>query len=74
MEENGLGKKIGFYEKITGERYDCRFIRDQEIANAWGPMYPNSVGSGSCAYSVTAKSEGEAREKLAKEIGDGNWI
>ena len=75
MEENGFGKIIGNYQTNKG-CYECYFIKKDITANAWGPLSTEFVTRTFCcpAFSVSAESEEEAREKLAKVIGAGNWI
>jgi hypothetical protein len=59
--------KIGILTDKNGERYDCHFLPEENLAQAIGPL-PERVGARGVAVSVGAKCEQEARKKLLFEL------
>ena len=64
--------QLGIYTTIDGKQYDCQFIPAEKIVQAVGPL-PHRVGSRGVVFEVKAESEEEARQKIASEIGQGNF-
>jgi len=66
--------ELGIYTTKDGRDYDCHFLPDEKMAQAVGPLpSPGHVGARGVAFEVEAKSEQEARQKLAEVIGPGNF-
>lgn len=65
--------ELGIYQTKEGKEYDCHFRPDVKIAEAIGPL-PEDIGSRGVAFKVSAESEQEAKQNLAKEIGPGKFI
>ena len=66
--------ELGIYQTEDGREYDCHFIQDAKIVEAIGPLLDaDQVGSRGVAFMVDADSEQEARQNLAKVIGEGHW-
>ena len=67
-------KNIGLYRTKKDLLYDCQFIPDGNLAQAVGPLPPpGQVGARGVAFEMEAKSEEEARKKLAEMIGPGYY-
>jgi hypothetical protein len=62
-------KDLGVYKTVKQETYRCHFDPEANAALALGPL--PSVGE---AFRVDAQSEGEAKQKLAAEIGNGIMV
>jgi len=65
---------LGTYQAQDDKKYDCHFTLDEQTARAIGPL-PRSgqAGPRPVAFEVGAKSEQEAKQKLAEAIGPGYW-
>ncbi len=65
---------LGIYQAQDDKKYDCHFILDRQTAKAIDPLpRPGQAGSRGVAFEVRAKSEQEAKQKLAEAIGPGYW-
>jgi len=66
-------KQLGHYITSNGERFDCNFFEENNIAVALGPI--NIFVSGCLPEKVKIEvfSEDEARKELVKELGPGDW-
>ena len=71
-------KTLGCYRSEDGERYILQFVREYKCARAFGPISNASERAVSMdtkkpAFEVEAESEEDARQRLAREIGQGNF-
>jgi hypothetical protein len=65
---------LGIYQAKDDKKYDCHFILDGQTARAIGPLpHSGQAGPRGVAFEVGAKSEQEAKQKLAEAIGPGYW-
>ena len=61
---------LGIFKSKEGKSYDGRFIAEEKIAQAVGPL-PERVGAQGVVFETRAESEQEARQKISAAIESG---
>ena len=72
MEEKLNQKQIGNYTTDDGENYTCVWYQGRKEAKAWGPTSEHGSAA-SDRFTVKAENMKEAKKKLKKVIGPGNF-
>jgi hypothetical protein len=71
--EEEIMTKLGHYITLNGERFDCIFYEENNIAVALGPIDIFVAHSLPEKIKIEVFSEDEAKKELAKELGPGDW-